>query len=130
MDTSYDACQCIKSELDLFTVPPVNISMERGDYEVFHPVASISENSPLEFHVGGTSDQYVDLGRTKILLRVKISKLDGSNLDDKQNISPVNLLLHSLFSQVDLKLNEVLVSPSVNTYPYKSYFEVLLSHGV
>ena len=44
-------------------------------------------------------------------------------------MSTANLLLHTLFSQVDCKLYEKLVTPSVNTYPYKAYLETILSHG-
>ena len=44
-------------------------------------------------------------------------------------IGPVNLWLHSLFSQVDLSLNDRLVTSSTNTYPYRAYLETLLSYG-
>ncbi|GFU51754.1 uncharacterized protein TNCV_1202901 [Trichonephila clavipes] len=42
---------------------------------------------------------------------------------------PVNLFLHSLFSQVDVSLNDRVVSNSSNTYPHRSYIETLLNHG-
>ena len=32
---------CIKSELDLFYVPPTNTSIESGGWGVFHPVSVI-----------------------------------------------------------------------------------------
>ena len=42
---------------------------------------------------------------------------------------PVNNWLHYLFSQVDVYLNDTLVTPSSNTYPFRSYVETLLSYG-
>ena len=37
--------------------------------------------------------------------------------------------LHSLFSQVDVYLNDTLVIPYSNTYPFRAYVETLLSYG-
>lgn len=104
--------------------------MERGDYEVFRPLANIQEEEgPIEFNAPGTADLYTDLGRTKLLLRVKLTTTDNKALANDAPIAPTNNFLHSLFSQVDFKINETLVSPSTNTYAYKSYLETLLSHG-
>ena len=41
----------------------------------------------------------------------------------------MNLFLHSLFSQVDISLNEQLISASTNTYPYRAMIEALLNYG-
>lgn len=122
-------CLCTKSELDLFTNPPVNVSMQEGRYEIHHPIATLTPTSPIEFHCPASVDRYIDVGRTLLRVKLKVTKNDGSNLDEGAKVSTVNLLLHSLFSQVDVKLNGQLVSASVNTYPYTSYFQTLLSHG-
>ena len=57
---------CSKSELELFVIPPHNVSMERGDYAIHKPLAQISHSTPLEFHVQASPDEYIDLGRTKV----------------------------------------------------------------
>ena len=130
MNSSTDgACFCSKAELELFSTPPVNVSMERGDFAIHRTLASLTDTSPLEFFVPGSPEEYVDLGRTRLYVKLKIVKLDGSNPDAAAKLSTANLLLHSLFTQVDCKLNQKLVSPSVNTYPYKAYLETLLAHG-
>ena len=51
--------------------------------------------------------------------------VNGADVD----VGPVNLWLHSLFSQVDASLNDRLVIPSMNTCPYRAYLETLLSYG-
>lgn len=129
MEPTQGTCVCSKAELELFTVPPVNIAMERGDTENFRPVATLSTQGPLEFYVPGSSDQYIDLGRTRLRIKAKLVKVGGDPLGDAAKVAPANNFLHSLFAQVDLKLNDTLVSPSTNTYSYKSYLETLLSHG-
>jgi len=62
-------------------------------------------------------------------VQAKITKEDGTNLDAADPVGPVNLLLHSLFSQVDISLNGTQVTTSTNTYPYKAMLETLLSYG-
>ena len=44
-------------------------------------------------------------------------------------VGPTNLLLNSLFSQVDVFFNDKLISSSSNTYAYRAYLETLLNYG-
>ena len=74
-------------------------------------------------------EDYLDLGRTKLQLTLKVTKVDPNDIANDAKISTTNLLLHSLFSQVNGKLNENLVTDSINNYPYKAYFETILYHG-
>ena len=39
----------------------------------------------------------------------------------------MNNWLHSLFSQVDVYLNDTLVTPSSNTYPFRAYVDTVLN---
>ena len=122
-------CECTKAELELFTVPPVNTSMERGGYSQFLPVATLTDSGPIEFHINGSTEEYIDLGRTYLFLRVQVTDKEGEKLEARAKVAPTNLFLHSLFSQVDVHVRDTLISPSVNTYPYKAYLETLLSYG-
>ena len=39
------SCECIKSELDIFAVPPTQTSIEHGQYVEYNPIAaSLSDN--------------------------------------------------------------------------------------
>ena len=53
----------------------------------------------------------------------------GTDLADDTPVGPVNNWLHSLFSQVDVYLNDTLVTPSLNTYPFHTYVETVQSYG-
>ena len=123
-----DSCECSKAELELFSVPPTNISMEKGSVMENIPISSVGDNSPIEFHINST-DEYIDLGRTFLYVKAKIVKKDKNDIAENAKVGPVNLWFHSLFSQIDIKLNGKLITPSVNTYPYKAYLETLLSYG-
>jgi|SaaInl33SG_5_DNA_1037386.scaffolds.fasta_scaffold00699_3 hypothetical protein len=125
---SYDQ-ECSKVELDLESSPPVNVSMEKGEFVTYRPLSSLDSGGPLEFIINGIPDTYLDLGRSKLYLKVKIIQADGTVLDETDHVAPVNLLLHSLFSQVDVKLKDTIVSSSLSTYAYKAYLETLLAYG-
>jgi len=64
-----------------------------------------------------------------LLVRAKVLRLDGTNIDDATPVGPRNLWLHSLFSQVDISLKGTQVTTSTNTYPYRVMIETLLSYG-
>ena len=123
-----DSCECSKSELDLFTVPPTNISMEKGSMIECVCHGSVSDNNFIEFDFS-SDEEYIDLGRTFLYIKAKVTKKDKSNIDADAKVGPINLWMHSLFSQVDVQIGTKLVSPSINTYPYKAYLETLLSYG-
>ena len=69
------------------------------------------------------------MARLQLHTLCKITKFDGGDIDAGAKVAPVNLMLHSLFSQVSVLLNEKLISGSSNTYPFKAYMETLLTHG-
>ena len=126
---SPQSCLCVKSELDLFTVPPAQTSVEHGCTMDYHPVSTLTDNGPIEFNIPGSSEDYTDLTNTFLHLGMKITAADGANILDDAAIGPVNLLMHSLFSQVDVALNDKLVLSSTNTYAYRAYLETLLNYG-
>ena len=95
----------------------------------YQPVSTLTDNGPIEFNRTWLGEDYIDLTNTFLHLGVKITSADGANIADAAAIEPVNLLIHSLFSQVDVALNEKLVSSSANTYAYRAYLENLLNYG-
>ena len=123
------SCECVKSELDLFNTPPTQTSIESGVWTHYHPISSLETDGPIEFNVPGSGDDYLDLAQTQLLISAKIVKPDGTALDANQAVGPVNLFIHSLFSQIDVALNDKLISQSSNTYPYRAYLETLMNYG-
>lgn len=124
-----NSCECVKSELDLFSLPPTQTSIEFGEVVQYKPLASLTDDAPIEFVVPGGNDDYIDLSHTMINIQAKILKADGTDIADGTKVGPVNNWLHSLFSQVDVYLNQRLVSSPGNTYAYRSYIESLLNYG-
>ena len=121
--------ECAKSELDLFTVPATQTSIESGGWVEYNPISSLADGAPIEFVVGGSGQDYIDLANTQLFVRVEIVQANNTAIDNTHQVGPINMLLHSLFSEVDLKLNDTLISSTNNTYPYRAYIETLLSYG-
>ena len=117
---------------DLTRMPDTCTDIEDVIYIEVPPVNSVSDSSnlPLEFYVKGTPDYYPDLSSTEILGLVKVTHADGTALDDKEHVGPVNNFAHAMFSQIDLWLNDQLVTNNNGLYPNRAYFETLLSHGI
>jgi len=124
-----DSCECAKSELDLFTVPPTQTSIREACWVEYQPISSIQNRAPIEFDVSGTGEDYIDCSSVLLYVRAKITEANGTNLVAASTAAPVNQLLHSMFSQVDISLNGTLISSSTNTYAYRAMFETLLSYG-
>ena len=123
------SCEGVKSELDLFAVPPTQTSIEHGGWIEHQPITSLDSGGPIEFVVPGAGDAYIDLANTYLLVRAKVVRGVGTDIADDTPVAPVNNWLHSLFSEVDVHLNDTLVTPSSNTYPFRAYVETLLSYG-
>ena len=88
---------CMKSELELFTSPNVQVAVEDGFWTEYHPLATLTDQSPIEFAVTGNQDALLDLSQSYLHIRVKITKENGTAIDDADKVGPVNLFLHSLF---------------------------------
>ena len=120
--------ECTKSELDLFSVPPTQVSLEKGLWIDHQPVSSVSDGGPITFLSPGTED-YVDLAKTILVVRAKVTKANGNDLHADEKVGIVNNFLHSLFKQVDVFLKEKQVTQATGTYAYRAYLETLLNYG-
>lgn len=124
------SCECIKSELNIFELPPTQTTIENSQWIHYKPFSSLTDSGPLEFIVPGHGDEYIDLSHTMLNIKVELTENDNASAEAKaHHPGVVNNLMHSLFSQVDVSLNQKLVSPSNNGYGYRAYIENLLNYN-
>ena len=97
---------------------------------ITRPVNQITEDGSIDIHVKASGSQYLDLQRSRLYVKAKIVKEDGGNLVTADVVTPVNLWLQSLWNQVDVFLQQKLVSSSGTNYAYKALMDVLLNYGV
>ena len=117
------------SNLDIFTLPHTQAAITKSQVVNFYPVSEISDESPLEFNVSGSGLEYISLRDTRLHIKCKIVNADNTPLAVATKIGPVNLTLQSLWSQIDVFLNQRLVSSASNNYPYKAYMHTLMTYG-
>ena len=110
-------------------MPPTMMTMQEAQWVEFHPVSSLADSAPIEFEIKGQPEDYIDLNSSYLYLKVKVTKTDNTNPGANDRVAPVNNFMHSLFTDVDLYMNNKLVSSSMDTYPYRAYLENLLTYG-
>lgn len=126
----HGSCECSKTELDLQYVPPTMTSMMESQWRDFHPIASLdSYTAPIEFLVPPHSENFTDLSQSYLYVKFRVLRANGENLEDDKNVSTANNFLHSMFSSIDMYLNNKPVSHNMDTYPYRAYLENLFSYG-
>ncbi|KYN21923.1 Uncharacterized protein F54H12.2 [Trachymyrmex cornetzi] len=125
--------ECIKSELDFFSLPPTQTSIESLQWIYYKPVTSLTDDSPIEFVIPGHGEDYLDLTHTMLSLRIRLEseRRESTSVTAAEvaKVGPVNHLLHSMFNQIDVYFNQKLVSPPNNAYAYRAYIEALLNYA-
>ena len=136
-----DNPQIHTEEIALFSRPPVNAAEDRVSWHEIRPsYMSNAEYSSINFSILGNSTQYVKLSDTELYVRIAIQKEDGTPykvfdednkplpLNQRETGTPIDFILHSMWSSVDIKMNNNLVSESGTNYMYKALMEALLTY--
>lgn len=124
------SAEALRSELDLWTIPPTQTVVEGGQWTPYKPVSSIDQSNTIQFCIPGTGHEYIDPAHTLLHITGKIVNSDNKDITDadKSDATLVNYALSSIFSQVDVEANQTLISQSVMTYPYRSIIEAVLNY--
>ena len=117
----------INSAFDIFEWRPLQSSIVETIEEPHKPVSGVDQ-CDVEFSVPATSDLYID-PNMKVVIRGKLTKTNGTDLDESDFTGVTNNLLHSLFSQCTITINGETVTPAADHYNYRAYLETLLSYG-
>lgn len=113
------SCECEKSELDLFTVPLIQTSIEELSIVEYLLVSRAQYRDSIDIDILGTCNQYIERWNIQLYICTKVDSEANSNtaLVADTTAAPVNQLLH-MFSHVDILLNGTLIF--TNTYPYSN----------
>ncbi|XP_061188729.1 uncharacterized protein F54H12.2-like [Saccostrea echinata] len=107
-----------------------DIAVEKIYYAEYRPVSAYNtEDAPIEISIPGQGNEYIDLRRSRLYVKCKIVKADGTALAAQEKTGIINLPLQSLWSQIDTYMNGKLVSLNTSYYPWKAYLKIILSSG-
>ena len=123
----HESLESVSSQLDLFSVPPTQTSLDDGLFTEYRPISILTSTGPIEFTISAENSNYIDFANSFLYVRASVTKHDGTNLEAGSEIAPECNFLHSLWSQIDVYLNGSLVTQSNNNYPYRAYIENLMS---
>ena len=108
--------------LDLFTIPSTDFAVIKSDYQQIGPTNQIKGREiPISFRIEKSLAGFLDLKDSFLLVRASIKRNDGTNLQATDIVAPENLFLHTMFQNVNVKLNGVTVCDTNFTYPYHSW---------
>ena len=132
--------ECLRSELELFTLPNFQSQLTSWKYIDFFPVTSLNHSGPLEFVIQGNASHYFDLNESLLLFESSILNEDGSIIEKtttatdehfkNQIVAPINNFHSSHFKSIEIYLNGVLISQTDNLYAYKAFFQKLLGYDL
>ena len=128
-------------ELELFDISKTQTAVEHRYKLDCRPMSAVSEGSVVEFALGGDNRDYLCTTESTLAVVLRMVYQDGSKLhlqeigidgapkegsaaDDKA--VPVNNVVHSMFSQIDIFFNGTRMTQATNMYPYKAAFQTML----
>ena len=111
--------------LNTFKVPPTDLSMASRRIMKINPLNT--GINPVNFQVD-PQEGFLDMNESFIEVEIVIKKNDASNLLAGDVIGLVNNLAHTLFKQINVRLNGTLISPQTDTYHYNALTKTLLDY--
>lgn len=119
---------CHDSSFDLFSRPPTEMGLKEFTDQEIQPVTAITKDTTtIDFNVSGEGEEYLDMSETRLYVKIKVTKEDGTAVDKADTLSLVRHWPQALFRQADLLLNGTLVTTSSSMYMYNAMVSSLLS---
>ncbi len=118
------------ASLDLTSLPSTDIGVMQSHVEdIYSTFPLTTQGTPLEFSIEPSSSHYVDLNNTQLYLRCKVTSNSGADIGSSSSTIPTNFPFASLFSNLDIIVNNVCITSSSNNYPYAAYINRVLCNG-
>ena len=90
---------------------------------------SLSDESHLKFEIAAT-DECIDLSKSMILLKMKIVKAEGGDIDDNVEVALVNHAGATMFKKLEIALGSTMDNVvNMDCYPYIAYLESKLMNS-
>ena len=123
--------------LDLFDVLDVDYRYEASWDVAFQP--ALTGTRPITFSILA-SDDYYDRNELRFLVKVRLTdpavsyqglkaNLADSDANNTTNTYCVNNFGHTIFRDINMSMNGVLMTEQSNTYHYRAYLETLLNYN-
>ena len=88
-------------KMSIFEVPPFDTTITVREWIEYRLINQISQDTAIEFHVTPQSTGYLDLKQSRVNVKIKVTRDDGSSVTQDDVVALVNLPLHSIFSSLE-----------------------------
>lgn len=128
-------CKFIREEIDVYHDLTYDVSIENTNQSIYYPLHSCENKSaPLIFNITGNDVNHLNTAESHLYIRAKIVDKHGKDVPyeadkAKSSYALINLGLMSLFSSVEIKVNDTEAQKSTKWYAEKCMFETLLGKG-
>jgi hypothetical protein len=122
---------CGKSELCIFDRAMPQAVVDTASFEDIFPVNNISGNNSvdIEFNINGSNSEYFDLNDTLLFVKLKVTKADGKDLVEADDVRGTQYMFHTLFKDAILSFNNVIVEGGNNMYAPKAIIETIINYS-
>ena len=114
------------SEMEIFTLPPNDLSREKTVVMVLSPMAPITPGCNFDFNLMPNTTMYVDPKNIVVYVKGRIVRSDGTPCEENEEIGLINYPGATIFQRADAYLQQQIISSSSTTYPYKAMLDGLL----
>ena len=109
--------------LNLFDVPPTDYSLVESRYVPINPFTTGIH--PIDFQID-PQDSFVDLSKSYFEGELQLKLDNGGNITNDTLVTICNNLMHSLFKQINVRLNGTLISPQTDTDHHRAYMDAVI----
>lgn len=119
------SCECLRSELDLWDIPPTQTAIEGSHWVAYKPVTTLDASMTVEFCIPGFGQEYLDPAHMGLLTKNKLVKADGTDIteEDGSDAVPVNDAHMAMWSQCDCDINQRQISHIGQGNHYRAQIE-------
>ena len=118
--------ECRNSSLCIFDKQHTQTDVIKSYVSDYYPITSLISSGPIEFHIPGNTEDYIDVNDIFLHVKFKVTQADGTDIEAADKVGLNNLAIASLFQDVSLTLGEVQIEGGQQCYPYRAYIPTLM----
>jgi len=119
--------ECTTSDIDFFTEPPYENVIRDGQYNKIEP--TVKSDKQIIFDIP-PNPKFLDLSKSSIVIKIKITTDEGAELTDASPVGPVNNTFHSIIRQATVFINNTEIENSDDGYFMRAITSAILNHGI
>jgi hypothetical protein len=119
--------EIVPNNLNLFNQPPVLLSVGEYKYERINCKTTLGGNDirQLEFTANADNVYYTDLKESYLMIKCNYDKADGEVIGPNPAVGPINYPLTSIFSNMDMYINNQKVTPNESHMPWINWLHLM-----